>query len=126
MYTYSRSTDLTYGDLEPSVVNIGRAARQNRSLRANLWIGEYLRLTLMSIPVGEEIGIEVCPSLDQFFLMEDGNGYVTLGPRKDTLCCRRNICENHGVIIPAGTWYNLVNTGYRPIKLYAISAPSSY
>lgn len=124
MHTYSYSVGPVDGDPVSFVVNISRAARQNRSFCTNLWTGEYLHLTLMSIPVGGEIGLGVHPSLDQFMRIEEGNGYVTMGPRKDALPCRRNVCESHGVFIPAGIWYNLVNTGHKPIKLYAVYAPS--
>jgi len=31
-----------------------------------LWTGHHLQLTLMSIPVGNDIGLEVHPHTDQF------------------------------------------------------------
>lgn len=111
---------------EPFVVNIARAARQNRNFRTALWTGEHLQLTLMSIPVGGEIGLESHPHLDQFLRIEEGNGFVKMGPGRDCLNYRRNVCENHAIFIPAGTWHNLINTGHKPIKLYSIYAPPQH
>jgi hypothetical protein len=51
---------------EPFVVNINKATKQNRTFRTALWTGEHLQVTLMSIRVGEDIGLEVHPNVDQF------------------------------------------------------------
>ncbi|GAA3323244.1 hypothetical protein GCM10020331_046330 [Ectobacillus funiculus] len=52
---------------EPFVVNINEAAKQNNTFRTALWTGNHLQVTLMSIKVGEDIGLEIHPNLDQFF-----------------------------------------------------------
>ena len=70
--------------------------------------------------------MESHPNLDQFLRIEEGNGFVKMGPRRDDLSYQRNVCENHGVFIPAGTWHNLINTGHKPIKLYSIYAPPQH
>ncbi len=126
MNTYRHYAEAVDYGSEPFVVNISRAARQNRSFRTALWTGEHLQLTLMCIPVGGEIGLESHPNLDQFLRIEEGNGFVKMGPRRDDLSYQRNVCENHGVFIPAGTWHNLINTGHKPIKLYSIYAPPQH
>lgn len=126
MNTYRHYAEAVDYGSEPFVVNISRAARQNRSFRTALWTGEHLQLTLMCIPVGGEIGLESHPNLDQFLRIEEGNGFVKMGPCRDDLSYQRNVCENHGVFIPAGTWHNLINTGHKPIKLYSIYAPPQH
>ena len=126
MNTYRHYAEAVDYGSEPFVVNISRAARQNRSFRTALWTGEHLQLTLMCIPVGGEIGLESHPNLDQFLRIEEGNGFVKMGPRRDDLSYQRNVCENHGVFIPAGTWHTLINTGHKPIKLYSIYAPPQH
>lgn len=111
---------------EPFVVDISQAARQNSFFRTTLWTGKHLQLTLMSINVGEDIGLENHPNLDQFIRIEQGRGLVLMGDRKDNLYFRRNVSGGYAVIIPAGTWHNIINTGGRPLKLYSIYAPPQH
>src|SRR3954471_13911040 len=58
----------------PFVVNINEAAKQNNTYRTALWTGSHLQVTLMSINVGEDIGLEIHPSVDQFLRVEEGQG----------------------------------------------------
>jgi len=111
---------------EPFVVNIDRATKQNDNFRTVLWTGEHLQLTLMSIDVGEDIGLENHPYLDQFIRLEQGQGLVLMGKSRDNLDFRRRVTDGYAFIIPAGTWHNLINTGSRPIKLYSIYAPPQH
>ncbi len=107
----------------PFVVNIEEATKQNNTYRTALWTGSHLQLTLMSIGVGDDIGLEVHPHLDQFIRIEDGEGIVKMGNSKQNLNFQRNVKQDYAFIIPAGTWHNLINTGNKPIKLYSIYAP---
>jgi mannose-6-phosphate isomerase-like protein (cupin superfamily) len=91
-----------------------------------LWTGHYLQLTLMSIPAGGEIGLEIHQGLDQFLRIEDGDGFVKMGHSKECLNYQRNVHAGYAVFIPAGTWHNVVNTGYKPLKLYSIYAPPQH
>lgn len=111
---------------EPFVVNIEKATKQNNTFRTALWTGNHLQLTLMSINVGEDIGLEVHPNLDQFLRIEEGQGLVQMGDRKDRLDFQEKVYDNYAFIIPAGKWHNLINTGYKPIKLYSIYAPPQH
>src|SRR5699024_12337875 len=79
--------------------------------------------TLININVGEDIGLEIHPTTDQFLRIEDGQGVVQMGNTKNNLTFRRNIQEDSAIMIPAGTWHNVTNTGNRPLKLYSIYAP---
>jgi hypothetical protein len=63
---------------EPYVVDIEAAARQNNNYRTVLWTGKHLQLTLMSLRVGEDIGLEIHPNLDQFIRIEEGQGLVKI------------------------------------------------
>jgi mannose-6-phosphate isomerase-like protein (cupin superfamily) len=38
------------------------------------WSGRYLQVTLMSIPVGGDIGLEAHPETDQFLRLDAGSG----------------------------------------------------
>jgi len=110
----------------PLVINIEEAAEQNNTFRTALWTGKHLQVTLMSIRPGEDIGLEVHPELDQFLRIEDGHGIVMMGDRKDRLDFQRNVREDYAILIPAGKWHNLINTGNKPIKLYSIYAPPQH
>ncbi len=111
---------------EPFVVNIDEATKQNDTFRTALWTGTHLQLTLMSIPVGGEIGLESHPNLDQFIRIEDGEGLVKMGDRRDNLDFQKEVYDDFAFIIPAGKWHNLINTGNTPIKLYSIYAPPQH
>lgn len=111
---------------EPFVVNIEEAAKQNNNFRLALWTGCHLQLTLMSIRVGEDIGLEMHPDVDQFIRIEEGQGIVKMGDRKDRLEFQRNVYDDYAIVIPAGKWHNLINTGCRPLKLYSIYAPPEH
>ena len=110
----------------PLVINIEEATEQNRSFRTSLWTGSYLQLTLMSINVGEDIGLEVHPDLDQFIRIEEGQGLIRMGDTEDNLDFQVNVRDDFALIIPAGKWHNLFNTGNIPLKLYSIYAPPQH
>lgn len=110
----------------PFVINIEEATRENTNFRLALWTGDYLQLTLMSLNVGEEIGLEMHPDVDQFIRVEEGRGLVEMGDEKDNLDFQRNVYDDYIIIIPAGKWHNLTNTGNIPLKLYSIYAPPEH
>ncbi|MGE5549501.1 MAG: cupin domain-containing protein [Bacteroidota bacterium] len=111
---------------EPFVVNIEEATKQNNCFRIALWTGRHLQLTLMSIGVGEDIGLEMHPDVDQFIRIEEGQGLVQMGERKDYLDYQTNVADDFVILIPAGKWHNIVNTGNKPLKLYSIYAPPQH
>lgn len=118
-----RETD--YGP-EPFVVDIHKASLHNSNFRTALWTGEHLQMTLMSIPVGGEVGLESHPYTDQYLQIESGCGCVMMGNNANRLNYQTNVYEDYAIFVPAGTWHNLVNTGDRPIKLYSIYAPPAH
>lgn len=110
----------------PFVTNIEEAAKKNNYFRIALWTGKYLQLTLMSINVGDDIGLEMHPDLDQFIRIEQGQGIVRMGNTMDNLSFQTRVYDDYVIFIPAGTWHNLINTGNLPIKLYSIYAPPEH
>ncbi|GAA0321109.1 hypothetical protein GCM10008967_09540 [Bacillus carboniphilus] len=110
----------------PFVINIEEATKQNNTFRTALWTGDHLQLTLMSINVGEDIGLENHPNLDQFLRVEEGQGMVMMGKRKDKLNFQQRVSDDFAIIIPAGTWHNVINTGNTPLKMYSIYAPPQH
>lgn len=118
-----RSND--YGPY-PFVIDIEKATLQNDYFRSALWTGNHMQLTLMSINPGEDIGMEIHPDVDQFLRLEQGQGVVMMGNSKDNLNFQRQVSDKYAIIIPAGTWHNVVNTGRVPMKLYSIYAPPKH
>ncbi|TYQ18001.1 UNVERIFIED_CONTAM: mannose-6-phosphate isomerase-like protein (cupin superfamily) [Acetivibrio alkalicellulosi] len=114
-----------YGS-NPYVVNIEKATKQNKNFRIALWTGKYLQLTLMSIQVGDDIGLEVHPDHDQFIRIEEGQGLAQMGDSKTNLDFQRRVSADYVIFVPAGKWHNLINTGNRPLKLYSIYAPPEH
>lgn len=80
----------------------------------------------MSLKVGEDIGLEIHPNVDQFLRIEQGQGIVQMGNRKDNLNFVQNVYDDFAIMIPAGTWHNVTNTGNIPLKLYSIYAPPQH
>lgn len=108
---------------EPFVVDINQAARKNNAYRTVIWTGNYLQVTLMSIDVGDNIGLEAHPNADQFSYIVEGQGLVQMGESKNHLSFIRHASDNSAFIVPSGTWHNVTNTGNTPLKLYTIYAP---
>jgi len=107
----------------PFTTNIDQATLANDNYRTTIWTGPNLQVTVMSIPVGDDIGLEVHPDNDQFIRLEQGSGIVQMGNSKDNLYYQQQVFENWAVFVPAGTWHNITNTGNTPIKLYTVYAP---
>ena len=120
------SVDTTDYGPEPFVVNIEKATLQNPYFRSTLWTGKLAQVTLMSIPAGGEIGLEIHPHVDQFLRIEAGIGLVKMGHSHDLLNYQSRVADGYAVIVPAGTWHNIINIGNRPIKLYSIYTPPQH
>lgn len=111
---------------EPFTVDIEQMTCHNQNFRTALWTGNHLQLTLMSIPVGGEIGLEIHEDTDQFLRLESGSGLVKMGPGKEKLNFQKRIGTGDAVLVPAGTWHNIMNTGCCPLKIYSIYAPPKH
>lgn len=111
---------------KPYVVDINEATKQNNTYRTALWTGTQLQVTLMSLNVGEDIGLEMHSDVDQFLRIEQGQGIVRMGESKNNLNFERSVCDDSAIMIPARTWHNLTNTGNIPLKLYSIYAPPNH
>lgn len=123
--SYESITLQDYGT-KPLVINLAQAAIQNPNYRTALWTGEHFQVTLMSIQVGEDIGLEVHPATDQLIRIEDGQGLVQIGDSKDQMMVQTAANEGDAILIPAGKWHNVTNTGNRPLKLSVVYAPPQH
>ena len=111
---------------EPFIFNINHATNMNQNFRTTLWTGRDIQLTLMSIPVHGDIGIEMHDDVDQFIRIENGRAKVYMGSCRNNLQEQACVDGNYAIIIPAGTWHNIVNVGSRPLKLYSLYAPPKH
>lgn len=108
------------------IIDINKATISNDTFRTALWTGRNLQLTLMSIPVGGDIGLEMHPNVDQFLRIEEGQGLAQMGNTKENLYISQPVYDDFAIFIPAGTWHNVINTGNTPLKLYSIYAPPNH
>jgi mannose-6-phosphate isomerase-like protein (cupin superfamily) len=95
--------------------DIERETLDNDDFRRVLYTASYMQLVLMSVPEGEEIGLET-HGQDQFIRVEKGEGTATLDGVEHALG------DGAALVIPAGTEHNIANVGTGPLKLYTIYA----
>jgi mannose-6-phosphate isomerase-like protein (cupin superfamily) len=110
----------------PWITDIEKITLDNELFRSTEWTGGNIQLTLMSIPPGGQIGGEIHPANDQFIRIESGTGRAMMGMSKDDLLIDEEVSDDWVLLIPAGYWHNLVNTGDAPLKLYAIYGPPEH
>ncbi len=92
---------------------------KNDDFRRVLYTAKYCQLVVMALKPKEEIGMEV-HKLDQFFRVEEGAGDAILDG------VHTAISAGFGIVVPAGTMHNIINTGSDPMKLYTLYAPPNH
>jgi mannose-6-phosphate isomerase-like protein (cupin superfamily) len=102
------------------VKDVAKATLDNNNFRKVLYTGEHAQLVVMALKPGEEIGEEVHEDRDQFFRFEQGQGEVHIDGKKN------KVEDDVGVIVPAGSKHNVVNTGDEPLKFYTIYGPPEH
>lgn len=107
-------------------MNVPEAARNNTDFRRAVWTGQHLQMTLMSIPVRSEIGVEMHPDVDQLLRVEAGRGLVRTGSCRHDLPSAQQLQAGDVVFVPAGTWHNVENRGNCPLKLSSVYAPPQH
>lgn len=111
---------------KPYVVNIEDATLENTYFRDTLWTGTNLQMTVMAIPTGGEVGGEIHDDHDQFIRIEQGKARVVMGPAKDDYTLDQEIGDDWVILIPAGSYHNVINVGDEPLKLYSLYAPPEH
>jgi mannose-6-phosphate isomerase-like protein (cupin superfamily) len=107
------------------VGDVERETLDNETFRTVLFTGEHTQLTVMRLGPGEDIGLEVHPHLDQFLRIEQGQGRAELG-RTEEIEETYDVEDDWAIIVPAGTWHNVVNTGSGELKLYSLYSPPEH
>ena len=102
------------------VGNIEKKTEENENYREVVFTGQHMQLVVMTLQVGEEIGLEVHDTHDQFFRVEVGQAKIVMDGEESI------IGAGSAAIVNAGTEHNVVNTGTEPLKLYTIYAPPQH
>lgn len=101
--------------------NIEEITLQNDFFRKVLYTGKYAQLVAMCLKPGEEIGMEVHDSVDQFFRFESGEGKVIIDGEETV------VKDGFAIIVPAGSMHNIINTSQtESLKLYTIYSPPNH
>jgi mannose-6-phosphate isomerase-like protein (cupin superfamily) len=108
------------------VGDIEDVTNRNTTFRTVVFTGKHLQLTVMSLAVGENIGWEMHDNLDQFLRVESGTGTLKLGHSADEVAEEHAVSDDWAMIIPAGTWHDVVNGGDSELKLYSVYAPPDH
>jgi mannose-6-phosphate isomerase-like protein (cupin superfamily) len=108
------------------VGDIERETIDNSAFRTVLFTGEHTQLTVMRIAPGEDIGREAHSDRDQFLRIEQGKARIELGATEDAIDETYDVEDDWAVIVPAGVWHNVVNTGDADLKVYSLYSPPEH
>lgn len=100
--------------------NVIQSARENSNFRKVLFTGELSQLVVMSLDVGEDIGLETHYENDQILLFVEGTAHVMVGEDK------ADVRPDDMVAVPAGSSHNIINTGSSKLKLITIYGPPDH
>ena len=103
------------------VGNIEKDTRGNKDFRRVIYTGKFSQLVLMCLKPGEDIGMEVHDTVDQFFRFEEGEGMVVIDE------IEHNVHDGMAVVVPSGAMHNVINTSKKDdLKLYTIYSPPEH
>ena len=108
------------------VGNIGQTAVENETFRTVVFTGEHTQLTVMRLGPGEDIGREAHAATDQFIRIEGGRARVEFGRTQGQVDATYDVQDDWAIVIPAGIWHNVVNTGTGDLKLYSLYSPPQH
>ena len=108
------------------VGDIERLTLDNTTFRTVVFTGEHTQLTVMRLAPGEDIGREAHGDRDQFLRIERGQARVELGGTEAAVDETHEASDDWAIIVPAGVWHNVVNTGTEDLKLYSLYSPPEH
>lgn len=103
----------------PRIDSLEEMTLDNSNFRTTIWSGVNLQVTLMTIPAGEEMGLETHAGIDQLYHIVEGKGTIHLGRMEDNLD-EQQVEAGSSILVPASMWHNLVNDGQEDIKMYTV------
>lgn len=108
------------------VGDIERTTLENGTFRTVMFTGEHTQLTVMRLRAGEDIGREAHAGTDQFIRVEQGQARVEFGTAEDRIDATYDVEEDWAIVIPAGVWHNVINTGTGDLRLYSLYSPPEH
>ncbi len=103
-----------FGDIEKETL-------KNNYFRQVLYTGKHAQLVVMCLQPGEEIGDEVHNNVDQFFRFEQGEAKFVFNEKEIKIAK-----DGDAVIVPAGTFHNVINNSKEQLKLYTLYSPPNH
>ena len=103
-----------FGDIEKETL-------KNNYFRQVLYTGKHAQLVVMCLQPGEEIGDEVHNNVDQFFRIEQGEAKFVFNEKEIKIAK-----DGDAVIVPAGTFHNVINNSKEQLKLYTLYSPPNH
>lgn len=111
---------------QPWAFDIEAATLANESYRSANWTGQFMQLVFMTLKPGEEIDLEIHDGHDQFIRIEEGKALVLMGKEAGNLTWRQEVEDDWAILIPAGYWHQIKNTGTNDLKLYTLYGPPEH
>lgn len=110
------------GELEPFYsMDVEKLTKDNGDYRRVIYTGKNQQFVLMSIPVGDNIKMEIHKNHDQFIRIEEGEGEAKIG------ITTYKLKDDSAFIVPAGVEHKITNTSNsKPLKLYTIYSPPEH
>lgn len=102
------------------ITDIEKDSIANGYYRSVVFTSSRLQIVLMSIKPKSDIPLEIHNDNDQFIRIEQGNGILYIGSNKES---KYVLKAGVAVLIPAGTYHQVVNTDNADLKLYTIYSP---
>lgn len=97
------------------VTNLEEDTVKNTDYRRVVSTFAHSQLVYMSLEPGDEIGNEI-HGIDQFIRVEAGKAKAIVGNG----AAEYELTDGSLVMVPSGTWHNIINTGDEPLKLYTV------
>ena len=91
-------------------------ASKNELWQKEVYRDAKVQIVLMSIPAGEEIGMETHPA-DQTTFIVKGDAQFVIDGQSSTAGA------NHMVVVAKGSKHNVINKGSGALKLFSVYAP---
>jgi len=107
------NTDIFISDLEKSTLS-------NTNYREVIYTTTHMQIVLQSIKPGSDIEYEVHQNNDQFVRVEQGEGKLIIGSKKEH---QYPLKDGQAFIIPSNTCHQIINNGNTDLKLYIIYSP---
>lgn len=99
--------------------------KRNDDYRKIAWTGEYSQLVQMSLDPGSDIHWEKHDG-DQHFFIAEGQVEISYGLKKGETEETFELSPGSMLVIPAGKYHYVVNTGDGHAKLFTIYAPPQH